>query len=114
MTIGEDLYVGMAALEAPRPYFIERLTFDGTKKSIAIPRLFIGAIEPDTLRVMSCSIQGAGASIAGGKVKVDAPEGSAGIVAVVGIRRGLQDWHYRDFTDAQRVNNNHFYSLAHA
>jgi hypothetical protein len=104
----------MAALEGPRPYFIERLTFDATQKTIAIPRLFLGAIEPDSLRVMSCSIQGAGAAIVGGKVKIEAPKGEAGTVTVIGIRRGLNDWHYRDYTDAQRLTNNRFYSLAHA
>lgn len=106
--------VGMAALEAPRPYFIHSLTFNAKQKSAVIPRLFLGTIERKSLRVSACSVQGVGASISGNRVKIENPGSKHCVVTIIGIRRGLKGWHYRNFTEAQRLTNNRFYSKAYA
>jgi len=105
---------GMSALEAPRPYFIHRLTFKVKQKSAVIPRIFLGTVERKSLRVAACSVQGVGARIAGDRVQIDSPKGAACVVTIIGIRRGLARWHYRDFSERQRLTNNQFYSAAYA
>jgi len=106
-------FVGMAATEAPRPYFIHRLTFNGKKKSIVIPNVFLGTVGADSVRVMSCSILGVGARVVGNKVLIDTENRDRGIVTVAGIRRGFSKWEYRDYTEAQRLTNNAFYAEAY-
>ena len=107
-------FIGMAALEAPRPYFIHRLTFNAKQKSATIPKLFLGTVDHKSLRVSACSLQGVGASISGNRVKIDNPKGNPCVVTIIGIRRGLKGWHYRNFTEAQRLKNNRFYSKAYS
>ncbi len=113
VTVAEGWHVGMIATESPRPYFVERLTFSATTKSIPIPALFRGTIEPDSLRVMSCSLTGCGAYIKGNRAVIDS-QGRAGTVTVAGIRRGCGNWFYRDYTPDQKRKNDDFYSLAHS
>jgi len=113
VTVSEGRHVGMIATESPRPYFVERLTFSATTKSILIPALFRGTIEPDSLRVMALSVPCCGAYIKGNRVVIGAQE-SGGVVTVAGIRRGCGNWFYRDYTPEQKRKNDAFYSLAHA
>ena len=106
-------FVGMAATEAPRPYFIQRLTFSGRNKSIVIPALLLGTVDADSVKVMSCSIPGLGARVVGNKVLIDAENKERGTVTIAGIRRGFSDWYYLDYTERQRLTNNAFYASAH-
>jgi hypothetical protein len=113
VTVSEGRHVGMIATESSRPYFVERLTFSATTKSVPIPALFRGTIEPDSLRVMALSVAGCGAFIKGNRVVIDS-QCRAGTVTVAGIRRGCGNWFYRDYTPEQKRKNDDFYSLAHA
>jgi len=112
-------FVGMAALEAPRPYFIHRLTFDLTGgRFVLIPQIYLDSIEPQSLRVMACSVPGLGLRIVGDTVEVS-PSPSLKVspsqsLTLIGIRRGFSDWYFRDFTEKQRQTNNAFYSSAHS
>jgi len=114
VTVAQDYHVGMAALEAPRPYFIQRLTFNAARQTLRIPRLFLGTICRDSLRMMSCSAHGAGVRIVGDSVIVETQLEAQGTVTVCGIRKGCGHWLYQDFTESQRLTNNRFYSQAHA
>lgn len=107
-------FVGMAATEAPRPYFIQRLTFNGNKKSIVIPSIFLGTVDADSVKVMSCSLPGVGARVVGNRVLIDTENKYHGTVTVAGIRRDFSDWCYLDYTERQRLTNNAFYSKAYA
>jgi hypothetical protein len=107
------MFVGMAALEAPRPYFIERLTFKANESAVTIPALFLGTIEPASLRVMACNVPAVGVRIDGISVAISGKH-SGGIVTVIGIRRGFDGWHFKDYTIDQKRNNDQFYNSAHA
>lgn len=113
VNVARGINVGMSALEAPRPYFIQRLTFRTAKAGIAIPSLYLDTVEASSLRVMSCSVHGAGVKIEGAAVFIDSPT-AGGVVTIAGIRKGQGAWHYRDYTEAQRLTNNQFYARAYA
>ena len=106
-------FVGMAATEAPRPYFIHRLIFNGKKKSVVIPSIFLGTVDADSVKVMSCSLPGVGARVVGNRVLIDTENKYRGTVTVAGIRRDYSDWYYLDYTERQRLTNNAFYASAH-
>ena len=107
-----ESFVGMAALEAPRPYFIESIKVPANCSKVEVPALFLGTIEPNSLRVMSFSVPGIGARVKGSTVEIIGKH-SGGIVSVIGIRRHLAWWHFKDFTANQMENNRQFYASAH-
>lgn len=107
-----DSFVGMAALEAPRPYFIEFIKVPANCSKVEVPALFLGTIEPGSLRVMSFSIPGVGLRVKGSTVGISGKHGG-GTVSVIGIRRHLAWWHFKDFTALQKENNRKFYASAH-
>lgn len=111
VSAGES-FVGMSALEAPRPYFIERIEIPAGKSSAEISQLFLGTIEPGSLRVMAFSIPGIGVTVEGGKVKTHGKH-SGGIATVIGVRRHFKGWHFRDYSESQRQRNNEFYASAY-
>lgn len=113
-------FVGMAALEAPRPYFIHRLTFDLTSyRFVLIPQIYLDTIEPGSLRIMSCSQPGLGLRIVGDTIEVSPPQSlqvsksQSLTVCLIGLRCGFSDWYFRDFTEGQRQKNAAFYDSAH-
>ena len=107
-----ESFIGMSALEAPRPYFIERIAIAKGKTSAAINPVFLGTIEPGSLRVMAFSIPGVGVTIDGDKVKTHGRHGG-GVATVIGIRGHFDGWHFRNFTEAQKAKNDAFYSSAY-
>jgi hypothetical protein len=107
------MFVGMAALEAPRPYFVERLTFKANENAVTIPALFLGTVELSSLRVMACNVPAVGVRIDGLSVAISGKH-SGGIVTVIGIRRGFDGWHFKDYSANQKRNNDWFYNSAHA
>ena len=113
VNVARGINVGMCALEAPRPYFIQRLTYRAAKTALTIPSIYLDTVERSSLRVMSCSVHGAGVKIEGATVEIDSPS-AGGVVTIAGIRKGQGAWHYRDYTEAQRLTNNEFYARAYA
>lgn len=111
-------FVGMAALEAPRPYFIHHLSTQAngaeTEMILPIDPQFSRVTQPGSLRLMSCNVPGLGLRLRGAdQVQIlGTPPAGPLIIGVIGIRLGFADWYFRDFTEAQRRKNNHFYESA--
>lgn len=86
--------------------------------TLPICPIFLGCIEPQSLRVIQLSGQGIGASISADRrfVRLIRRRGAVadGVVTIAGVRVGFADWHFKPFTQAQMERNRRFYRSAYA
>lgn len=114
VTLPDGRNVGYHATEAGRPWFLDEITFV-LESSKPICPVFLGTIEPDSVRVIQVSRQGIGAKIERGRIILEgAMTSSPIVVTIAGIRRGFSGWHFKQFSDAQRERNERFYTSAYA
>lgn len=116
--------VGWAAMEAPSPWFEDlyqwQMLTGGFGVDVPLDPLFLGTIEPGTLRVVALvgeTLLPLGASIEGNDIRIRAAESTAadmrGTVVVAGIRKGFSDWRFKPFTARQQRRNQEFYQRAY-
>lgn len=115
----EDTFIGLACTEMPEPRFQEIMVVELPDYQVAsvveIDPRFLGVIEPNSLRVVSCAANSpvrVGAAIVDNKLKVttDGYQRVAVVVTVMlsGIRLG-HNWRFKEFTKRQAMSNLKFW-----